>query len=197
MLAAVRIDHVIYGTADLDAAVARLEPLLGVTAAGGGRHDGLGTKNRILPLGGGYLEVLAVADRDEAAGSWLGAALLKRLDAGDGLLAWAAAVHDVAVEAKRLGTPVTHISRQGMTARLTAVVQAVREPLLPFFIERDLASADPGGARGAGGIRWLELAGDAARLDAWLGHVKLPVRVVEGAPAVRALGVGDRELRDS
>jgi hypothetical protein len=191
-----RIDHVIYGTSDLDAAVARLEPVLGVVATGGGRHDGLGTHNRILPLGGGYLEVLAVADRDEAAGSWLGAALLKRLKAGDGLLAWAAAVDDVAAEAKRLGTPMTHISRQGLTARLTAVVQAVREPLLPFFIERDPASADPGAAGGAGGISWLELAGDAARLDAWIGHAKLPVRVVDGAPGVRALGVGARELRD-
>ena len=64
-----RIDHVIYAAADLDAAAARIESELGLVAGGGGRHEGLGTVNRIVPLGGGYLELLAVADREEAEGS--------------------------------------------------------------------------------------------------------------------------------
>ena len=62
-----RIDHVIYATADLDAAAARVEAAIGIAARGGGHHDRIGTHNRIVPLGGGYLELLAVADADEVA----------------------------------------------------------------------------------------------------------------------------------
>ena len=53
----------------------------GLAAAGGGRHDGMGTHNRIVPLGGGYLELLAVADAEEAAGSPLGRTVTERLAA--------------------------------------------------------------------------------------------------------------------
>jgi Glyoxalase-like domain len=190
----VRIDHVIYATADLDAAAARVEADLGVAAAGGGRHERIGTHNRIVPLGGGYLELLAVADPREAAGSELGRAVTARIEAaGDGLMGWAAAVDDVEPVAERLGTQISAIARSGLTARLAGVAEAMREPCLPFFIARDAGIADPGG--GGGGIAWLEVSGDAARLRDWLGGADLPVRVVDGAPAVRAMGVGDREWR--
>jgi hypothetical protein len=39
------------------------------------------------------------------------------------------------------------------------------------------------------------VAGDRALLDHWLGGADLPVRVVEGTPGVRAVGIGERELR--
>jgi hypothetical protein len=51
----VRIDHVIYATADLDAASSWIEAQVGAVAVHGGRHEGLGTRNRIVPLGGGYV----------------------------------------------------------------------------------------------------------------------------------------------
>jgi hypothetical protein len=191
-----RIDHVIYATADLDAAAARVERDLGVAVRGGGRHDGLGTHNRIAPLGGGYLELLAVADPAEAAGSALGAAVQARIAAaGDGLMGWAVAVDAVEPVAARLGTELSTIARAGLSARLTGVAEAMREPFLPFFIARDPGVPDPAAGGGAGGIAWLEVAGDAARLERWLGGAKLPVRVVEGPPAVRAMGVGAREWR--
>jgi hypothetical protein len=191
-----RIDHVIYATADLDAAAARVEAALGVAPAGGGRHDGLGTHNRIVPLGGGYIELLAIADPDEAAGSWLGSAIEERIARhGDGLFGWAVAVGRVEDVAERLGTPVTTIARQGMTARLTAVAEAMRDPSLPFFIARDPGVADPAADGGAGGIAWLEVGGDAPQLERWLGGAEVPVRVVGGEPGVRAIGVGTRELR--
>ena len=196
-----RIDHVIYATADLEAAAARVETELGVPAVGGGRHEGLGTHNRIVPLGGGYLELLAVADPAEAAGSDLGRAVRDRVAAtGDGLMGWAVAVDAIEPVAARLGTAISTIARCGLTARLTGVAEAVREPFLPFFIARDPGVPDPAGSGGgaggiAGGIAWIEVAGDAARLERWLGGAELPVRVVEGAPDVRAMGVGDREWR--
>jgi hypothetical protein len=184
-----RIDHVIYGTSDLDAATARIAADLGLAAVAGGRHDGQGTHNRIVALAdGSYIELLAIADPGEASGSVLGALVQAAIARGDGLLAWSVAVEDVAPVAARLGTEVVIVGRDGMTGRLTGAAEALTEPCLPFFVERP--GAGPGDA-----ITWIEIAGDAARLEHWLGGARLPVRVVAGAPRVRALAVGGRELR--
>jgi hypothetical protein len=162
---------------------------------GGGRHVGMGTHNRIVPLGGGYLELLAVADAQEAAGSALGAALLRRIeDVGEGLLGYAVSVDDVDAAAERVGTAVTTIERDGFTGRLAAVAEALREPYLPFFLHRSRHVEDPGDGADAGGIAWLEVSGDAARLAVWLDGAELPVRVVDGPPAVRVLGIGERRV---
>src|ERR671934_50133 len=64
-----RIDHVIWKAADLDRGAARIAAEYGLRDDGGGRHVGIGTHNRVFPLGGGYLEVLAVADPEEAKSS--------------------------------------------------------------------------------------------------------------------------------
>ena len=190
-----RIDHVIWATADLDAAAERLERSHGLRAAGGGRHDGMGTHNRIVPLGGGYLELLAVADAEEAAGSALGRAVTERLaSVGEGLMGWAVAVEDVTAVAARLGSELVTITRQGFTGRLTGVAEAMAEPGLPFFVERGRDVADPGAGGDAGGITWVEVAGDAARLEDWLGGAALPLRVRPGAPALIAVGIGEQQL---
>lgn len=193
----VRIDHVIYATADLGAAADRLQREHGLVAIAGGRHDGMGTHNRIVPLAQGYVELLAVADAREAAGSALGAALLARLrDAGEGLMGWAVAVEDVRPVAERLGTELIAITRQGLSAHLTGVAESLREPCLPFFIARGAGTPGPPRAeRDRDGISWIEVAGDARRLEQWLGAAELPLRIVDGTPAVRAVGIGERELR--
>src|SRR4051812_50103678 len=90
-----RVDHVIWATAALDAAAERMEREHGLAATGGGAHDGMGTHNRIVPLGRGYLELLAVRDAAEAAGSPLGRAVTARLErVGEGLMGGAVAVDD-------------------------------------------------------------------------------------------------------
>jgi catechol 2,3-dioxygenase-like lactoylglutathione lyase family enzyme len=191
-----RIDHVIYATADLDLASALVEDELGLPVRGGGRHEGVGTHNRIVPLGGGYLELLAIADPEAAAATELGRMLQELIERhGEGLLGWAVAVDDVEPIAERLDLAISTVTRQGLSARLTGVAEALREPLLPFFIARDSAATRRGAAGDAGAITWLEVSGDAARLEAWLGGAQLPVRVVEGPPAVRAVGIGEREFR--
>jgi hypothetical protein len=111
------------------------------------------------------------------------------------LLAWVVAVEDVWAVARRLGKAITTIRREGLSARLTGVAEAMREPLLPIFMSRDPRIPDPGVVGDAGGITWIELAGDAVRLERWLDATPLPVRVVEGPPAVRAVGIGDRAFR--
>jgi hypothetical protein len=195
--AVMRIDHVLIATSDLDAAAARLEAEHGLVAAGGGRHDGLGTHNRIVPLGGGYLELIAVADADEAASSEFGRALSARIGArGEGLMGWAVAVDDIEVVAARLGTRVDTIAREGLTARLTGTADAMADASLPFFIERDAGVADPGADGEAGGITWIEVAADEHVLHEWIGvGAGLPVRVVDGPRGVVAVGIGSRVLR--
>jgi hypothetical protein len=192
----VRIDHVIYGTSDLDRAAARVGVELGLSAIGGGRHDGLGTHNRIVPLGDGtFLELLAVVDPEEAAASPVGAALLGAIAVGDGLLGWAVAVKDVRPVAARLGTSIDTVGRQGRAARLTGLAESLAEPWLPFFIERSPRPRTPDARDGTAAISWVEVAGDAGRLQRWLGATLLPVRVVDGEPSLRAVGVGDCVLR--
>ena len=184
-----RIDHVIWAAADLQAATKELEDRLGVPSAGGGRHVGIGTHNQVLPLGPGYLEVLAIADPEEAAESGIGGALQARLDErGDGLWAWAAAVPDVAPVAERYGLEITRIEREGLTAHLAGVARAMGEPSHPFFIQRDPGVADPSAGGTADGITWLEVSGPTIADG-------MPVRSVDGPPGVVAMGIGDGELR--
>jgi hypothetical protein len=185
-----RIDHVIYAARDLEATTERLEKEYALVATGGGRHDGIGTHNRTIPLGGGYLEVLAIADPAEAASSDLGRAVSQRIEAGDGLMGWAVAVEDVAEHAERLGLDVSDISRQGMSAKLAGLAESMAEPSLPFFIQRDPAIPDPGAEGDAGGIRWLQVTGDVDRLERWIGDSELPVRIDPGEPAVNAMCIG-------
>ena len=113
---------------------------------------------------------------------------------GEGLMAWAVTTQDVDAVAARLGTEIVEIRRQGFVGRLTGVPEAMAEPCLPFFVERGADVPAPGAGGDAGGLQWVEVAGDAARLDAWLGGRELQVRVQPGAPALLAVGIGEQRL---
>lgn len=54
------IGQVILGVRDLDASTREFEAL-GLRVVDGGNHPGLGTANRVIPLGTTYLELLGVS----------------------------------------------------------------------------------------------------------------------------------------
>ena len=191
------IDHVIYATGDLDAAETRFRDEFDLPTVPGGRHEGLGTHNRIVPLANGYIELLAIADAEEAAASPLAAAVLDALEHGDRLAGWVVAVEDVEPVAARLQTSIIEVRREGMTGRVTGLAEALAEPWLPFFIERRPDQAPPDVPRPDVGIEWIELAGDEQRLRAWLGGAEPSLRLVDGEPGLRAVGIGGRELRSA
>src|SRR3954466_15404007 len=110
-----RLDHVIYGTADLDVAQKRFEAELGLEVLPGGHHEGQGSHNRIVPLGGGYLELMAIDDPEEAAASEIGRVLLDML-AGETLRAYAVFVEDLHAHAERLGLKLHTVRRGGLEA---------------------------------------------------------------------------------
>ena len=187
-----RFDHVIFAAADLAADAAAVGRRLGLDVAPGGRHDGLGTENMIVRLREGFVEVLAVADAAEAEQSEAGRLLAGRVAAAaGGLLGWVLRVPDAAAVAARLGMAPVTVGRGGRTALLAGFAEALREPALPFFIERPDAPPPADGPV----IEWVEVTGDAERLSAWLGEPLPPsVRVTPGESALLRAGIGGREL---
>ena len=75
----VGLDHLIVAVTDLDAAAVQLASSLGLEVGGGGRHPGLGTRNRLCWWGDSYLELVAIEDAGMAAGNWFGAAVAAAL----------------------------------------------------------------------------------------------------------------------
>src|SRR5262245_63280895 len=134
------IDHVIVLVDDLEDAGRRFDQEHGLASVIGGRHPDHGTGNRIVPLGDSYLELMAVVDRDEAAGSPLGTSVLRRLaDVGEGPALLCLRTDDAEAVAQRTGREPMAMSRTRpdgveLAWHLVALDAALAEGL-PFFIQ--------------------------------------------------------------
>jgi hypothetical protein len=203
------IDHVIYAVDDLDAAGEALFEREGLASVPGGRHEGWGTQNRIVPLGESYLELIAVADGDEARGSAFGLAVLRALREKRPLVGWVVATDDIDAVAARLELEVDEKSRDasdGSTLRwrLAGLERAMKTGALPFFVQWDVPrDRHPGAAEvrhetDPQGIAWVEVSTDEPdELKEWLGEeADLPVRVSDGhpAPAAAAIATSGAEI---
>ena len=144
------IDHVVLATDDPDATAEELEAKLGLAATGGGRHEALGTFNRLVWLGDAYLELIGVFDPELAAASWLGREVLASLADGGGLVTWAIAVDDLD-GALRWAPPDAGLvgpidgerrRRDGRLVRWRLARPDPVTPVAPFLIEHDAAGAE-------------------------------------------------------
>jgi Glyoxalase-like domain len=203
-----RIDHVVLAVRDLEASSARLWEEHGLWFLPGGRHARWGTANMIAPLGHDYVELLSVVDEDVGRGTILGRTLLELSADGDRWFSVCVATEEIHDVAARLGLTVEPGGRtrpDGTEVRWRgAGIEDRGEDLwLPFFIAWDVpAGLHPGAAPAehrvpAEGIAWAEVGGDRTRLDAWLGDITVPIRVVDGVdPGVYAVGVAVRGADD-
>lgn len=94
-MSAAAIDHLVVAARTLSEGTAWLEERLGVSLSPGGEHPLFGTHNRLLSLGTGYLEVIAVNPDAPAPARprWFGLdtpEVQERLQAGPRLLHWVA-----------------------------------------------------------------------------------------------------------
>ena len=190
-------DHVIMAVKDLDLAGHRLLETYGLTSVLGGRHTGLGTGNRIVPLGDSYVELMAVVDHDEATDSMLAQWVTAQLVEGDRLAAWCLRTDDIDSLAGRLGLTAERMTRlrpDGVElAWRLAGLEVAMSTGLPFFIQWDIdPDLHPGRAGGADGpgISWVEVGGDAEVLAQWLGPNDLDVRCVDGPQGIHRIGIG-------
>ncbi|MGH2540154.1 MAG: VOC family protein [Actinomycetota bacterium] len=213
------IDHVVLAVTDLAEAGERLRRVHGLASVPGGVHPRWGTGNRIVPLGEEYLELITVMDRGVARANALGRALLEvTADASERWFAVCLSDTDLDATASRLGLEVkagarTRPDGSELRWRSAGIDDEDREPWLPFFIEWIVpAELDPTRLHPAelhpaelhpgrtpiehevevSGIAGIEIAGEVGRFREWLGPSgdELPIRVVDGAPSVRAVEVG-------
>jgi glyoxalase-like protein len=146
------IDHLVIAVADPDDAVDQLHDGLGLAPGGGGRHEGLGTFNRLVWLGDSYLELIGVFDPELARESWIGAPTIHALEGGGGLATWAVATNAIEADAARLRDAGSDLGDLTAGERLRPDGRIVRwrlasPPTLaydgpPFLIEHDTSGAE-------------------------------------------------------
>lgn len=187
------VDHVIVCVPDLVRSVRSFEQRHLVSSVPGGRHDGHGTANRLVPLGDAYIELVAVVDPDEARKSGFGGWVASRAHT-NGADAIAIRTDELDVVCRRLGLEPLAMSRrtaegQVLRWRIAGMDHLVTEGL-PFYIEWDVdPSLHPGRANASHEAGDLVLgqviiSGDQPRLRLWTEGV--PGLTVEaGAPGVR------------
>ena len=185
------LSQVIFGVRDLDTATVRFRDL-GFDVLDGGIHPGVGTANRVIPLGQEYLELLGVVDADEAAASEYGRALLRAIEHGDRLVRWSirtdfiddvAALLGLDVEARRRARPDGEL----LTWRAAGLALALADATMPFFMQWDrdeqypgaLEASHPNGARRVSSLAVAPR--DADAFGAWTEGADVPLAIVDAA----------------
>jgi hypothetical protein len=172
------LDHLSYaaGPEGLGACVQRIGAKLGAAFTDGGMHPSFGTRNFVLPLAEGcYLEIVTALDHPAVDRAPFGRAVRDRTLAGGGWLAWAVAVADIATFERRLNRAAAQGHRRrpdgfDLRWRQIGVNDVAEDPQLPFFVQWiSDAEHHPSAPGSAIALRRLEIAGDEASVDAYLG----------------------------
>ena len=180
---------------------------------GGGRHERLGTFNRLVWLGDTYLELIGVFDPDLAASSWVGAPTLRALAAGGGLATWAIASDAIDDDVRLLHErgsdladpiPGERVRTDGQVVRWRLSAPGRLDPgLPPFLIEHDAAAAEwtpadrTARAAGLARLTTLEIAvGDVSvTIGRFLRTTGLRFRPSLAGGGARDAGIGAQILR--
>lgn len=173
------LDHIIFaaGPEGLEKTAARLGSLLGVDTLNGGVHPRFGTRNRLIPLATDrYLEIVEVLDHPAADKAPYGQAVRARSEAGGGWLGWVVSVDDIKPYEERLGRESVEGSRtfpdgRRLVWRQLGVKGLQADPQLPYFVQWDAEeSVLPRALDGQIELIRMEIAGDRARVEDWLGQ---------------------------
>jgi hypothetical protein len=178
---------VIFGTADMERTAAELLERRGLASVVGGRHEGRGTGNRIVPLGSAYLELMGVVDEAEAASHPFGRWFTEQISDGDRFLMWCIGTDDIDAVSARLGLEVEEWTRARpdgtiLSWRLAGLEISNGHPEIPFFIQWTVppelhpSKASVLHRNTPSGYLAVTLAGDQAWVERWIGDSDLPVR---------------------
>jgi hypothetical protein len=186
-----KVDHLVYATPDLDVGIKRLEDLLGVRAAPGGQHPGLGTRNALIALGPStYIEIIGPdPDQPKPAGPMRFG--IDELEAPR-LVGWVARgieLEQLVSVARRRGVALGDVisgSRKRpdgvlLSWRYTDPNVVVADRLVPYFI--DWGKSPHPAATAAPGVTLVGLRAehpDAARVQGLLGQLGLDLQVQSG-----------------
>lgn len=193
-------DHALVAVNDLELAAADFRDRYGLESAEGGRHTGLGTANRIIPLGDTYVELIAVADEDEAARSALGRWVADTCKDGDRPAAVCLRTDDIDSVAAAIGSPPESMQRVRpdgavLSWRLSGLESTLENPALPFFIQWDIAAEDLPGSFAEEhpnqGIRltWVEVAATEEAIRARVGSEGPDIRTADQGAGLVAIGL--------
>ena len=185
-----RLDHLVVRARTLEEGAAWVEAALGVPPGPGGRHEAMGTHNRLLSLGPDeYLEVIAI-DPDARAPDgprWFG---LDGFDGPPALAAWVLAAGDLdralAALPVGMGAPMD-LARGALRWRMAPAPPGP----VPSVIEWRTGPPAPGLPDGGCRLRRLSVAGpEAPALREILAPLMAPdprlLFGAAGAPAMRA-----------
>lgn len=197
------VDHLLYGSPELELGVDEIERLTGVRPGYGGQHLGLGTHNALLSLGTGtYLEVIAPdpSQRDVSLAPPYGIGSLE----APALRAWAVAPDEIetAVRDARdvgvdYGEPTCHsrLAPDGGHVRWRMATRQTREDrlaILPFLIDWGVTTHPS--ERAPDGVRLVQfrvIAPQAVEVGRALRAIGAEVTVSSGeSPGLEALLVG-------
>jgi hypothetical protein len=180
------LSQIIFGVNDLEVASARFRAM-GFDVLDGGVHPGVGTANRVIPLGAQYLELLGVISPELARESEYGRSLMRALADGDRLVRWSLrtdAIDDVAARLGLAVEPRKRVRPDGalLTWRAAGLSLALADSTTPFFMQWDRAEQYPGlmsanHPNGARTVTALAIAPrDEAALERWTEGADVPLR---------------------
>ena len=192
------VDHLVYGTSDLDRGILEVEQVLGVRASLGGHHPIWGTRNALVALGpSSYLEIIAPNPDHSppSEGRPFGLEALK----SSRLVGWAAKgcgltnFRDAAAQrGVELGRVLSGSRKQAngtvLTWQLTDLRCVIADGIVPFFI--DWGKSPHPALVASGGATLVNLRAehpDADRVLRMLGVIAVDLKVgVGAAPALIA-----------